>query len=311
MKKSILTFASFAVRIAGAASLAILASYTVGCMAEAEPEDVGEAAQKTSTVWNQIYLYSSTNLSGSPLPSGTPNCFLAGLRGSFNMGQSPQWDVKSLFSEAGIDGSTLNFHGGAYTDINNQRVWANNSVGAMATCLDNQVTVSGGAQWGGIGGSYDPQFIAAAHFSNGYENRQCFIKRLEAADNSFGDSSDFVRVKKYTTTDSLHTTPGWYIEGHLGGSIGYDGPPSATAVCYDFPTPNEIFPFSITSSSGNYATVTTSGTLGSACGLTTVGGPFTNNSQSTGVWTGYDSSSGHWLLHAYGGQFGTAVCVDW
>lgn len=300
--KSISTFVA---RIAGATSLALLGSSAVGCGAEPATDPVGEA-RSALVGWNLSSVHSTRNLVGTTLPSGYPNCVLAGVQGNFNKGQSPQWDPMSEFSEAGIlpDG-LLHAHGGAYTDQNdpNARVWVDNDIGAVTTCFDSQVTSVGSAWWGS-NFNYAPLFIAAPGTS-----RQCFLQYLEASDNSFGTSSDFVEVKLHTTTDAQHPTAGWYIEGHPGGSTGYSGWPEALGVCYDLPS-HTTFSTTVTAGTNQFAT---SGSLGNytyACGLTKIAGPLVHTYLDTGVYLDIDSS-GLWRLHAYDGQSGTAACVHW
>jgi hypothetical protein len=303
MKKSTLKFISFVVKT----SLALVAVSAGGCAVAPAPEQepVGEA-QSAVIQWTQpAETHSTRNTTGIALPANAPSCVLAGLEANFDKGQSNQWDVQSLFSEAGIINNHLVAHGGAYTDQNNQRVWADNTVGARATCFGPLDTQSGWALWGGISGNYSPTKIV-----NGAPNRQCFLESLEAADNTFNSTSDFVQVKFYAAPDATHSSAGWYIEGNLNLNIGASGPPSATAVCYDFPDSQEFGGYVITSTAGHFATQNTFANILAGCGLTRVAGPFTSNSTSTGVYVDFESTAGVWVLHAYGGQSGTAVCID-
>lgn len=301
------TFTPSTVRIAGAASLAFLAVCAAGCTPESdgESESVGEAESPLIT-WNASSFSSTSNLSGLAMPSGDWKCVLSGVLGNFNLGQSSQWDVKSLFSEAGPSGLTLDAHGGAYTNANNERVWAGNPVGAKATCFDGaSATSAGSALWGGISSNYSPKKIAGLG-----SNRQCFLQHLEAGDGTYNSANSYVRVKKYTTTDSQHTSQGWYVEGSLNlfpGTVGY---PAVRAVCYDFPGASEFGTYSISSAPGLPNTQATYANYLAGCGLTMIQGPFTSSSVNNGVTVEMDSGTGLWTLHAYGGQAGTAVCVD-
>ncbi len=306
MNKGMLTFISSAARLAGTASLALLASYAVGCVDQPGDERLGEG-QSDLVFWNTAYFHSTTDLGGAALIAGYPNCALSGIQGNFSKGESPQWDVESLFSEAGVHNSVLEAHGGAYTNNNNDRVWANNSVGAKADCWDNSsATFVAGASWGGISANYSPAKIAPL----GGGNRQCFLSHLQAADNTYNSASTYVQVKKYTTTNSTHPTTGWYIEGNLNLASGASGWPVTGALCFDFPTAQEFGTYNISSSPGQFATQATYANYTAGCALTRIQGPFTNNSLSTGVWVEPDPSTGMWTLHAYGGQAGTAVCID-
>ncbi|MEZ4297117.1 MAG: hypothetical protein R3B70_19280 [Polyangiaceae bacterium] len=310
MKNTVLPFASSVPRIATLAAI-LLASHAVGCVAgpgdesavDLEDEDLGEA-QSALLGWDTTSYWSATNLNGVSIPSGYPNCALAGLQGNFNSGQSPTLGSQSLFSEAGIQSGKLHAHGGAHTDELNQRDWDGNPVGSMATCWNTASTVFAAARlWGGSSTGYGPQRIAALG-----TDRQCYLTHMEAGDNNFSSSTHYVQVKRYPTADGTHPSPGWYIEGNLnlnGSNVGW---PTVRAICYDFTGLSELGTYTLTSTVGQYATLETSAGYQAGCGLTKVQGPFTNNSQSTGVWIAPEGA--HWKMHAYGGQAVTAVCAQ-
>jgi hypothetical protein len=134
--------------------------------------------------------------------------------------------------------------------------------------------------------------------------RQCFLTSLDSVDSSWTHSSDYVQVKYHANSDSTHSQAGWYIEGQISVSQGgYH--PEAEAHCYDVPAPTDAGSYH--AASGDKTTY--AGYL-AACGLTALGGAFTTDSLSSGVYLDRNAS-GYWVLHASSGKWGDAVCLSW
>lgn len=286
-------------RLSDATALVLLATHAFGCVAE--PGEVVGEAQQALINWNQSSHSSTQDLTGFSLPSTWQECILSGVQGKLNAGQS-QGFALDLMSEVNATFPKLMAHGGGYDSNDPQpgcpsppcRDFADNLVGAKATCFDNQVT-------GEIEGTWieDGLPVKVADLATG---RQCWLRRISTGDGTFNSSSEFVEVKKVTTAIGNYTSPGWWIDGNLttfGSSKA-----SARAVCYTMPTGYEAGTYE-----ADGETTTTFANYLSACGLTRVQGAFTTSSTSSGTFLEIDS--GTWKLHATSGKSAKAVCVGW
>lgn len=218
---------------------------------------------------------STTSLEGwdTGLDPNVWTCVLAGVTG--NLGEGGAWQA-SLRSSAYV---ALNAqgrwevyaHGGAYTNLLNQRVWSNNVVGATASCVPYPRVHQVNPRW--KSGDY-PVWMGAA------PNRHCFLAAVHTGDQVFTHNGDYVRVKKYTTTDATHPQPGWYVESNLARQP-YTGLQSIVeATCIDFPTVTNAWnPGTV----GQGTTTLTSGNGIKMCGLQALEGSFEVDNVNDGV----------------------------
>jgi hypothetical protein len=111
-------------------------------------------------------------------------------------------------------------------------------------------------------------------------NRQCFLQGIVGGGEIFTHNGDYVRVKKYTTTDATHPNTGWYLESNLVRTPGTGQPAHVTAACIDFPTiTNAWNPGTV----GQGTTTLTSGSGIKMCGLQALEGSFNVNNVNDGV----------------------------
>ena len=266
--------------------------------------DVGTTEQEVSG-WLEGGYTSTTSLSGWDTGKSTSSwtCVLSQVAG--DLGEGGQFQAADVKSTAAIRANAAGrwevyAHGGAYADQTNSRVWANNVVTASTVCvpypkvsIPQSIYIS----------SHAPQRLASAP-----ANRYCFLQGIAGGGQVFTHSDDFVRVKKYTTTDASHPTTGWYVEGNLTTQATNGITASATAVCIDFPTGTVAYGNTL-EVPGTHAV--TSGSGIKMCGLQSVVGAFNVNTWNHGVVIDppLGLPDGQWTITVSSGKRGRALCV--
>jgi hypothetical protein len=285
--------------------LSLLASACV--LDEGDDSDVLGTTEQEIDGWISGGFSSTTSLGGWDTGKHKSNatCVLSQLAGDLSKGDF--WDFATdVPSGAGIremaSGNWQVFaHGGANTDQNGDRDWIGNVATGSAVCVNHPKVALSNNIWVSSDG---PRRLGAA-----LTNRRCFLQSVHAGSALFQQTDDFVRVKKYTTTDATHPTTGWYLEGNLGTNSHTGAKASATAVCIDFPAGSMDHDWD----SGLAVPGTTTLTSGSGikmCGLTTVMGPFNVNTWNHGVVINPPIlPDGQWTMTVSSGKRARAMCI--
>ncbi len=246
-------------------------------------------------------------------------CFLSGVTGNLSLGAQTGFACgsKGEYSVAEVTGKLpqghywLIAHGAACENQVNQKVWSNNPVNAQATCVFRTTGVINGAwstpHWSSPH-TGQPTKIAEL-LTGGPTKRQCFLSGVWGVAGSWNSSNRFARVRRVTTTDNTHPTPGWYIEANLPRAS--DGSnPLVRARCVDF-----ALVTTITSGTTPVSQVTKTYTLTSgpgikACALMGIQGAFKENSWNDGVIMHPPTNiNGNWSLTVTKGKSATWACV--
>jgi hypothetical protein len=273
---------------------------------EDEADDVGMTEQEVSG-WGAAYWGTTTDLDGIDLgwSTTTSSCVLAMVRG--DLGEGGYYQIKDVRSAAGVSGNYdtnrwfLYAHGGAYTDQTNSRVWANNKVNAGAVCVPYPAVDIAQFLWN----SGDvPLRLAGVGTA---ANRRCFLQAIYGGGQIFTHANDYVRVRKYTTTDASHPSTGWYLEGNLKRNQYTGQPATVAATCIDFPSIDAEWYGGF----GDATYTLTEGPRAKMCGLTTVSGAFNVNSWDDGVKiTSPSTFGGNWKMTVSPGKYADFNCIE-
>ena len=273
-----------------------------------QPEDeLGSTEQAVNGWLEGGYTTTTAGAWNTHKDADHSTCVLSQIAG--NLGPGDYWDFDTdLRSAGGVSINAANgdwevfANGGAYTNNTNDRVWAYNVVTASAVCV-NYPMVPSSMKWWGSGDN--PQKLA----SLATVNRQCFLQAIVGGAQIFRHSDDYVRVKRYTTTDASHPTTGWYVEGNLVSSDVTGAPAAAKAICIDFPSITDSWPSAL-EVPGTHTL--TSGSGIKMCGLQTVMGGYTVDTWNNGVTIDppLGLPNGQWTLTVSSGKRARVMCVE-
>lgn len=268
-------------------------------------EELGSTEQAV-TGWLEGGFTSTTSLSGwdTGKSTSTHTCVLSQVGGDLGEGsQFQSTDVRSTAAiRANASGRWEVFaHGGAYTNQTNDRVWANNVVTASTVCVPYPRVAISQPTW--TSGDL-PRRLGSAP-----ANRRCFLQGIVSGGQVFTHSDDFVRVKKWTTTDATHPLTGWYVEGNLQTQAANGIEASVTAVCIDFPTIAGEWNSGLEVPG---TTTLTSGTGIKMCGLQSLVGAFNVNTWNNGavIDPPLGLPNGQWTMTVSNGKRARALCIQ-
>jgi len=234
------------------------------------------------------------------------SCILCGVSGDLSKGQEIDkggCGDKALRSEASTlsDWETNTWrvrgHGGRCGSV-----WNNNPVNAQATCFKYSASIEG--TW-----TPDKPSVSFIKYFPIQAGRQCFLSGIYGVDGSWINANTYARIRKVTTVDPTHPTPGWYIESNLQNAPS-GSRPMIKFSCIDFPA-NHFFTSGTTQIKSTTQTINlTTGTGVKACGLTGIQGAFNVNSWTDGVIMNFPTSStGDWSLTVSPQKSASWLCV--
>ncbi|MDI1451159.1 hypothetical protein [Polyangium sp. 6x1] len=297
----------------------LLGALSLGCVTAVAEDDLAEESIAEASAelsgWHFWSWGTTTDEDGLDISSTTPQtCVLSGVAGNLNVGAEWSNDEESLAwvgAKYPLTGTFLYAHGGAYTNQNNVRVWANNPVNASATCFHVDSATSNGGSWKSSDGSVSPPVKIADLDPNNL--RQCFLSGLWGIAGAWNSSSRFARVVKKTSTDATHPTTGWYVEANLLSNP-YDGSHARVfATCVNFPLATVITsgpPVSAAASVTNTVPIT-SGTGIKGCALTGITGALNQNDWTDGALIAAPSTvGGDWTLSVKNNKTAEWACAN-
>jgi len=242
------------------------------------------------------------------LDSNTVSCVLNGVAGDLSRGQEIDQNKCGLAAERTetgvwpfIDGWHITAHGAQCAGI-----WSDNPVVAQATCfwesskiLDGFWIPDNGPIFKIPGLDYAPQ-------------RMCWLTGLRGVDGAWSNSFSFARIHKVRLNDTLHATPGFYVESNLQNAIS-GSRPEVHYLCMDFPSDHVYTVGYIAPSEDTRTETITIGSLANikGCGLTGIQGPFNVDSWTNGVTATWPTTfEGEWTLTVSAGKAAYWTCVQ-
>ncbi|WP_437280454.1 hypothetical protein WME90_07795 [Sorangium sp. So ce375] len=315
MKTDSIVTASTLRRLACATSALLLGALSTGCIAgpgsdAGDEETVGYAADALSGYYQWIRR-TTTNTAGYDMGlTSAGTCVLSGVAGKLDMGF--QWYTSDRESRAAVERSGghnwLFAYGGAYHS-NSAPYHLYNPVLAQATCFPDTTNVQLGTWEASTSSTTLAAPVKIADLDPNHL-RQCFLSEIRSVQEAFDQITEFGRVKEYTTTDTWHPTTGWYLEGSLYASSWDSSTPNLGATCIDFPSGSVITTGYVGTLGDTVTETITSGTGIKACGLTHVGGTFTDYDWDDGVFIDMPATlDGQWTMTVMTGKGGHWACV--
>jgi hypothetical protein len=264
--------------------IACLLPLALGCVDSVEDDvQLDETAQTIATTNFTAHTCANQqfcNFDLGPAPSDRA-CFISGIRGAAAANGGFGYGVGSL-SIVGIYSG--NFQLTIYPPVGNFPVTV------TTTCVSSVQNRTASQHW-------SPDFGPSVQLSGTTASSRCFLTQVGMFDGGMTHYNDSVR----TWRDSAGN---WF----LGGSS-TTGLVDANAICFDAQNVGEWgwgqgVPGSIT---GNLAP---NGNHDVACGLTEIGGVFTTNSSTDGVFLGFASKlKTQWIWTLANYKHGAANCV--
>ncbi|WP_437896427.1 hypothetical protein [Sorangium sp. So ce124] len=271
----------------GSALALLVAPLALGCVGEVDHGDegaldeaVGEA--QAAVGWSGY----SWGCGGScELNLGTDvdrTCFLAGVWGK--LGASSQASVRVQRS------------GGDW--ILDVDAASGQNLGANAVCVNTAENRTGQYTW-----TWGPGDGLPTSMGFGTSSRRCFLTQV-ISDGAFRFNNwitDYARVRKDASGE-------WFLEGV--STTGVDTPVTATvkAICVDVPQNYGAWQW-LAGNNHRIDPLASNSVGGVACGMTGLGGPFTSNTWTDGVWLEYNPTTLDWEQHTVNNKTAWSQCV--
>ncbi|WP_437589292.1 hypothetical protein [Sorangium sp. So ce1000] len=265
----------------------LVAPLALGCVSEVGHEDEGALDEPVGEAQAAVGWWSyGWGCSGScelNLGSDTDRtCFLSGVWGK--LGASSQASVRVTRS------------GGQWTLYVDSASGQN--LGANAVCVNTVENRTGQYTW-----TWGPGDGLPTSMGFGTSSRRCFLTQV-TSNGAFKYNNwitDYARVLKDVSGE-------WFLEG--ASTTGVDTPVTATvkAICVDVPQNYGAWQW-IAGNNHRIDPLANDSIGGVVCGMTGLGGPFTSNSWTDGVWLEYNSTTLDWEQHTVNNKTAWSQCV--
>lgn len=242
-----------------------------GCVMEDGSDDATSEGQQAVGSFG-IWSWGCSSTCALALgPASGETCFLAGVWG--NLQPAASYSQVQVLQSGGQWGLQI---------VTNGR-----PLGGTAVCVPGALVKT--ASW--------HSGAAEVNLGSG-TTRRCFLSGVLNT-SGFTAATDFVQVRQ------VHGT--WF----LGGNMTAEKDTTASAVCVDVPTVSTDPPLVVGDGGSSLNVPIQSNNPGGwACGIRKLGGHFTANDYSDGVWIDYNNGISTWELNAVNGKQVTTACVN-